>query len=238
MRLRRRCSYRRARWERRRRVRGGDWSRATKHCRKVEKRERRMQHPDEGTIHSWLDGALSRDEAARVAAHVEDCSECGAAVAEGRGFIAASSRILTALDNAPRGVIPAAAAPRRRFDPFVLRVAATVLVVAAGTLVVFQNRGSDKSLSSIAADSALPRSVPIVDERPAAVTSPPATAPATTAPTANAQIGAAAEAAPQTNVGKTPSIALSKRPGQEQEERASNAPERREANAGATRTRR
>jgi hypothetical protein len=97
-----------------------------------------MQHLDEGTIHSWLDGALSADEAARVEAHVKECPQCAAAVAEARGFIAASSRILTALDNAPRGVIPAAA-PARRINPMVLRIAATVMVVAAGTLVVFRN---------------------------------------------------------------------------------------------------
>ncbi|MEP6856940.1 MAG: zf-HC2 domain-containing protein [Gemmatimonadales bacterium] len=97
-----------------------------------------MQHLDEGTIHSWLDGALSADEAARVEAHVKECPQCAAAVAEARGFIAASSRILTALDNAPRGVIPAAA-PGRRVDPIVWRIAATVMVVAAGTLVVFRN---------------------------------------------------------------------------------------------------
>src|SRR5688500_7926672 len=101
-----------------------------------------MQHLDEGTIHSWLDGALSADEAARVQAHVAECRQCAAAVAEARGFIAASSRILTALDNAPRGVIPVAA-PVKRVNPLVWRVAATVLVVAAGTLVVVQNRGSN-----------------------------------------------------------------------------------------------
>jgi len=99
-----------------------------------------MQHPDEGTIHSWLDGALSADEAARVEAHVKDCPECAAAVAEARGFIAASSRILTALDNAPRGVIPAKAT-RKRVDPIVWRVAATLLVVAGGTFVVLRNGG-------------------------------------------------------------------------------------------------
>jgi len=88
-----------------------------------------MQHLDEGTIHSWLDGALSADEAARVEAHVKECPQCAAAVAEARGFIAASSRILTALDNAPRGVIPVAA-PKKRVDPIVWRVAATLLVVA------------------------------------------------------------------------------------------------------------
>ena len=97
-----------------------------------------MQHLDEGTIHSWLDGALNADEAARAEAHVKECPQCAAAVAEARGFIAASSRILTALDNAPRGVIPAAA-PGRRVDPIVWRIAATVMVVAAGTLVVFRN---------------------------------------------------------------------------------------------------
>jgi hypothetical protein len=104
-----------------------------------------MQHPDEGTIHSWLDGALSADEAARVEAHVKDCPECAAAVAEARGFIAASSRILTALDNAPRGVIPATA-PKKRVDPIVWRVAATLLVAAGGTFVVLRNN-DEKSAS-------------------------------------------------------------------------------------------
>ena len=110
-----------------------------------------MQHLDEGTIHSWLDGALAPDEAAQVEAHVGECPECAAAVAEARGFIAASSRILTALDNAPRGVIPVAAP--RRVDPIVWRVAATLLVVAAGTLAVFRNGGRNAEISSTSADS-------------------------------------------------------------------------------------
>ena len=112
-----------------------------------------MQHLDEGTIHSWLDGALSADEAARVEAHLKECPECAAAVAEARGFIAASSRILTALDNAPRGVIPVAA-PKKRVDPIVWRVAATLLVVAAGTLVVFRNGGREARIVTTSADTA------------------------------------------------------------------------------------
>ena len=104
-----------------------------------------MQHLDEGTIHSWLDGALSAEEGARVEAHVKECAQCQAAVAEARGLIAASSRILTALDNAPHGVIPAAA-PKRRIDTFVWRVAATVLVVAVGTLAVLRSSGSKSSV--------------------------------------------------------------------------------------------
>ena len=99
-----------------------------------------MQHLDEGTIHSWLDGALNAEEAARVEAHVKECAQCQAAVAEARGFIAASSRILTALDNAPRGVIPGAA-PKRRLDPMVWRIAASVMVVALGSVLVIRERG-------------------------------------------------------------------------------------------------
>lgn len=65
-----------------------------------------MTHIDEGTIHAWLDGALPPDEVARVEAHVRDCAACSAAVAEARGLIAASSRIILALDDVPGGVIP------------------------------------------------------------------------------------------------------------------------------------
>ena len=114
-----------------------------------------MQHLDEGTIHSWLDGALSPEEATRVEAHVTECPQCAAAVAEARGFIAASSRILTALDNAPRGVIPAVAS-KRRIDQFVWRIAAALLVVVGGTLVVARERGTKLQLmSNASADSNL-----------------------------------------------------------------------------------
>jgi putative zinc finger protein len=143
-----------------------------------------MQHLDEGTIHSWLDGALSADEAARVEAHVKECPQCASVVAEARGFIAASSRILTALDHAPRGVVPIAA-PRRRVDPWILRVAATVLVVAAGTLVVVQNRTSTDTVMSARAKTELP----IVAE----------------------PIAAADQASPQTGVSDAPATGLSKR---------------------------
>src|SRR5712671_3844139 len=118
-----------------------------------------MQHPDEGTIHSWLDGALSADEAARVEAHVKDCPECAAAVAEARGFIAGASRILTALDNAPRGVIPVAA-PRKRVDPIVWRVAATLLVVAGGTFAVLKSGGNKSTAGFTTSETADTAPVP------------------------------------------------------------------------------
>jgi anti-sigma factor RsiW len=97
-----------------------------------------MQHLDEGTIHSWLDGALSAEEAARVEAHVVECPQCATAVAEARGFIAASSRILTALDHVPGGVVPAAL-PVRWYNRAAWRAAAAVLVVAVGSLVVIRD---------------------------------------------------------------------------------------------------
>lgn len=95
-----------------------------------------MQHPDEGTIHAWLDGALSAEEAARIEAHVNECPQCAAAVAEARGFIAASSRILTALDNVPTGVVPAVARNATTRNWMYWRAAAAVLVIAIGTVVV------------------------------------------------------------------------------------------------------
>ena len=114
-----------------------------------------MSHPDEGTIHGWLDGALPAGEAAAVEAHLAECGECRAAVAEARGLIAASSRILGALDNVPAGVVPKSdhlsplierlrAAPARTAMPVkrwplqVWAVAATV-VMAVGLGVVMQN---------------------------------------------------------------------------------------------------
>ena len=71
-----------------------------------------MQHPEEGIIHAWLDGALPANEAAVIESHVASCADCAAAVADARGLIAASSRIVGHLDAVPGKVIPAA--PRRR----------------------------------------------------------------------------------------------------------------------------
>ncbi|MDP9205113.1 MAG: zf-HC2 domain-containing protein [Gemmatimonadota bacterium] len=127
-----------------------------------------MQHPDEGTIHSWLDGALSPDEAARVEAHVAECPQCAAAVAEARGFIAASSRILTALDHVPRGVVPAAALVKHR-NLAGWRAAAAVLVVAVGSLVVVRNGARPTRIETTAADTARAQLKAVVPETPGSV---------------------------------------------------------------------
>lgn len=65
-----------------------------------------MQHPEEGLIHAWLDGALPADEAAALESHVTSCETCRPVVAEARGLIAASSRIVGHLDAVPANVIP------------------------------------------------------------------------------------------------------------------------------------
>jgi putative zinc finger protein len=111
-----------------------------------------IMHLDEGTIHAWLDGALDAEEAARVERHAAECGSCAAAVAEARGLVAGASRILTALDRVPGGVVPKAAgsadvvrARRTRSLWATLHLtparaaAAALVVVAAGTALVLNN---------------------------------------------------------------------------------------------------
>ena len=97
-----------------------------------------MQHLDEGTIHAWLDDELSPEEVARAEAHVAECSECAALVAEARGLIAASTRILIALDDVPSRVVPGKVPARMRhwYDRTDIRATAVLLFVAGGSLVV------------------------------------------------------------------------------------------------------
>jgi anti-sigma factor RsiW len=114
-----------------------------------------MQHPDEGLIHTWLDGELSDEQAASFETHIAECADCSAKVAEARGLIAASSRIVTALDLVPAGVIPGAAPKRRSwYQNTQLRAAAAVMIVAGASLLVMQNR--DKSAMDRVMSTAAP----------------------------------------------------------------------------------
>ncbi|HUQ19527.1 MAG TPA: carboxypeptidase-like regulatory domain-containing protein [Gemmatimonadaceae bacterium] len=129
-----------------------------------------MQHLDEGTIHTWLDGELSPDESAKVEAHAAECAECRAHVAEARGLIAASTRILNALDNVASNVIPpsaqeesVASIPRiarakRWYDRTDIRAAAAILLVAGTSLVVVKSQRNTKATAglAIATDRAVP----------------------------------------------------------------------------------
>jgi hypothetical protein len=107
-----------------------------------------MQHPDEGTIHAWLDGALDAEEGARLERHVESCAECSAAVAEARGLIAASSRIVSHLDSVPANVIPAKPARQRSIwlrSAWPSAIAAT-LIIGIG---LFSSREKEKPMAGL-----------------------------------------------------------------------------------------
>jgi anti-sigma factor RsiW len=105
-----------------------------------------MQHPDEGTIHAWLDGALSPEESDAIVHHVAACHACADLVAEARGVIAGASRIVSALDVVRGDVIPSAfpARPARttslwrrlHLSPGRAALAATVLIAVSALLVV------------------------------------------------------------------------------------------------------
>ena len=119
-----------------------------------------MQHLDEGTIHAWLDGELPPAERAQAEAHIAECAECAAAVAEARGFVAASSRILTALDSVPGGVLPATstgsdpvrrAVPRRFMTPRAWMAVAAVLVLSTVTVVATRPRDETAQVQVAAA---------------------------------------------------------------------------------------
>ena len=108
-----------------------------------------LEHPDEGTIHAWLDGALDDTTSARIAEHVAGCAACTAATAEARGLIAGAARVVRALDpprtvpvDLPRDLPLGVAQPADggsawrmlRVTPARAAIAATLLVVVGLTL--------------------------------------------------------------------------------------------------------
>ncbi len=132
-----------------------------------------MPLPDEGLIHTWLDGQLSADEAARVEHLIATDAEWAAAAAEARGLVAASSRILSALDDVPRGVLPAAATrrPLRRL-PWWTKAAAAIVVIAGTSTLVLERTPAPTITAGPAA--------PVVPVVPVVV--PPSPPPARTLP--------------------------------------------------------
>lgn len=143
-------------------------------------------HVEQGTVHAWLDNAFNAEDAARIAAHVATCAACQSVVAEARGLLAGSARILGALDGVPMSVVPQEDAARTAAriatavpTPSAARVnarrwwpAAAAALLVVGTTSVWQRTRST----------------------PAAETGaePAATAPTATAPTPAAEPAAAA----------------------------------------------
>lgn len=129
-----------------------------------------MQHLDEGTIHAWLDGALTPDEARALEAHIGECPSCAAMVADARGVLAAASRILSALDTVPAGVLPSAGRSvderatiarestrsRRPFRAARWRAAAAFVLVAGSSWLVIEARATRKAGETPSASSVAP----------------------------------------------------------------------------------
>lgn len=108
-------------------------------------------HPDEGTLHAYLDGEVAADEIVRLERHVAECASCAAALAEARGLVAAASRTISALDAAPASGGPTAAraisparAPATKARPFRVPFAraAALLLLAGGTAAVVTRIGT------------------------------------------------------------------------------------------------
>ena len=109
-----------------------------------------MPRPDEGLIHAWLDGQLPPEEAEQVEHLVATDPAWEAAAAEARGLVAASSRILAALDDVPRGVLPVGGTvsrPTRRL-PWWTKAAAAIVVIVGGSTLVMQ-RASAPSVTAV-----------------------------------------------------------------------------------------
>ena len=102
-----------------------------------------MQHPEEGIIHAWLDGALPANEAAALEAHVASCDACSALVAEARGLIAGASRIVGHLDVVPANVIPVIPPARKRV--YLMRSAWPAAIAASLIIGIgfYASRGSE-----------------------------------------------------------------------------------------------
>jgi Ca-activated chloride channel family protein len=156
-------------------------------------------------MQTWLDDAFDAAGTTQVQAHVTGCVACQADVATLRGYMAATSRILDALDDTPTGVVSptdsarAAAAivahadlrsraeqkaAKAWFNRPAFRVAAAITLMAGGTTWVMSR-------------------TPLVERTTAEVAVPAVTAPIAEAPVANADIA-------ETPKAETPKAAMPK----------------------------
>ena len=161
-------------------------------------------HPDEGTIHAWLDDALDAATADRIAAHVRECADCAERVAEARGLIAGSSRIIAALDEVPAGTRPAWAhepiqrgEPARPVAPPAVEVAPTGDTSLWRMLRVTPARAAIAATLIVAVGITLTRPSTVVDAPRSSTSTPETIAPSSgvaSAPEAARGAGASADA--------------------------------------------
>jgi putative zinc finger protein len=171
------------------------------------------QHPDEGTLHAYIDGELPGAEAKALEAHVAGCASCSAALAEARGLVAVTSQVISALDAVPAAArTPAAVVGRASTEraarvsrPPVFRMpyarAAALLLLVGGSAFVADRSGMfDRSARpravSMEADAAQSSAPAIEPAAEAAASAPAASAPASSASTdlSTASVGSASGA--------------------------------------------
>lgn len=161
-----------------------------------------MSRPDEGLIHQWLDGECTPEESARLERLVATDAEWAAAVAEARGLIAASSRIVGALDAVPHA-LPKPTAPEKGGGASAPRVARTFgvprwmgiaagLVLVAGTAYVLRERSTTPFGPAATAAVDVAPAAPMPDT----VSEAPSTTGAPTSPPAAPAVAAAAPPPP------------------------------------------
>ena len=105
-----------------------------------------MQHLDEGIIHAWVDdpASIEAGERATIEQHLATCATCASALAEARGLIAASSRLVLALDDLPgraRAIGTAPVRKRWRRPSLFVGVPIATLLAASLVMVLLSGRG-------------------------------------------------------------------------------------------------
>jgi hypothetical protein len=142
-----------------------------------------MQHPDEGRLHEYADGALPAAERAALEAHLAQCAPCRAALGEVHALMGESDRLVATLELDPPVRLPAApsATVITRRPWYLSRTvglaASTLLVATVGWLVVGRRGVAPEPAQGAGAEAAKvaeAREEPAPAAPPAEAAAPPA----------------------------------------------------------------
>lgn len=92
-----------------------------------------MRHPEDGTLHAWLDGELDAQHSAELEAHLRACPACAAAADEARALRGLSDRLIDLVEVPPHpaggGRVTPLRPRTRDWRPWLLPLAAAALVL-------------------------------------------------------------------------------------------------------------
>jgi anti-sigma factor RsiW len=91
-----------------------------------------MWHPEDGVLHSLLDGELTGDARLKVEAHLRICAECDTRFREAKAFAVEADSLVNAIDVPPAHAPGRTRLPGRRRIRFTTLAWAATLVLAAG----------------------------------------------------------------------------------------------------------